>query len=394
MKPIFVQWGGGNIGKSFIGQVFSRGGYRVVFIDIDTKLIDAINAKGSYTVEVVGRDSIERMQIQDVSALHVSQEADVQQVIGEAALMGVSVGKNVWPHVARQLAHAIRKRYEMAPNRPLDIILAENIHGAAAFTSHLLKEHLPESFPLAQYVGLIETSIGKMVPVQTGSNPLLVRAEPYNELIVDRKGFLSAVPAIHDIHPVHPIGAYVDRKLFIHNLGHAAAAYLGHAAHPEKHYIADVLEDPAVFNQVKKTMHQSMEVLLHIYPTVFTRADLERHIDDLLFRFGNRSLKDTIFRVGRDLGRKLHYDDRLMGIIIEAQRIGMAWDRIGRVYQSALTFRATDEHGNRWQPDTEFLASLAGLSKQEQICRASGWKESPLPEAMCHTIAQAFELIV
>ena len=312
----------------------------------------------------------------------------------EAALLGVSVGKNVWPHIAKQLAIALQERQEKAPDRPLDIILAENIHNAAKYSADLLRSHLPATFPLGEYVGLVETSIGKMVPVQTGDNPLIVRAEPYNELIVDRKGFLNRVPTIPDIHPVHPIAAYVDRKLFIHNLGHASAAYLGNAEHPEKRYIAEVLDDPAVFSQVRKTMQQSMEVLLHIYPKVFTRKDLERHMDDLLFRFGNRALKDTVFRVGRDLRRKLHFDDRLMGIIIEAQRIGMAWDRIGHVYRTALSFDAVDDNGEPWQPDIEFIDSLADLPTQEKICRASGWLESSLPKALCHTIAQAFELIL
>ncbi len=393
MKPLFVQWGGGNIGRSFIGQVFSRGGYRVVFIDIDSRLIEALNLRGFYTVEVVGKDSVERLQIGDVSALSISQTAEVQQAITEAALMGVSVGKNVWPHIAKQLATAILARQKHSPDRPLDIILAENIHNAATYSADLLRRHLPATFPLAEYVGLVETSIGKMVPVQTGDNPLTVRAEPYNELIVDKAGFRNRVPAITDIHPVHPIAAYVDRKLFIHNLGHAAAAYLGNAAHPEKRYISEVLDDPAVFSQVRKTMKQSMEVLLHMYPKVFTRKDLERHIDDLLFRFGNRALKDTVFRVGRDLRRKLHYDDRIMGIIIEAQRIGMAWDRIGKVYRTALTFKAVDDNGEKWQPDIEFIDSLANLPTQERICKASGWQESSLPKALCHTIAQAFELI-
>ena len=42
-------------------------------------------------------------------------------------------------------------------------------------------------------VGLIETSIGKMVPIMTTAeqmkDPLVVYAEPYNTLILDGKGF-------------------------------------------------------------------------------------------------------------------------------------------------------------------------------------------------------------
>ena len=39
----FVQFGAGNIGRSFLGQLFSQAGYQVIFIDIDTAVINALN---------------------------------------------------------------------------------------------------------------------------------------------------------------------------------------------------------------------------------------------------------------------------------------------------------------------------------------------------------------
>lgn len=393
MKPLFVQWGAGNIGRSFIGQVFSRNGYRVVFIDIDEKLVETLNAHKRYVVEAVSRDGAERLQVDSVSALHVNQKAEIAEAIAEAALMGVSVGKNAWPGIAPQLAHAIAHRHTSRPDHPIDIILAENIHNGTTFTSSLLSSHLPKEFPLDSYVGLVEASIGKMVPIQKASTPLLLRAEPYNELIVDRNGFRNTIPDVKDLHPVEPMQAYMDRKLFIHNLGHAASAYLGYLAHPDQPLVAQVLEDPKVFTHVRKTMIQSMEVLLHLYPDVFTRQALERHIDDLLLRFGNRALGDTVFRIGRDLRRKLRFDDRIMGIIIQAQRIGMAWDRIGHVYLAALSFTASDTDGKQLLADQAFLKELENLKRPEMICHASGWKDSDLPQDLCRTISQAFDLI-
>ena len=38
----FVQIGAGNIGRSFIGQLFSRAGYEVVFIDVDDAVVEAL----------------------------------------------------------------------------------------------------------------------------------------------------------------------------------------------------------------------------------------------------------------------------------------------------------------------------------------------------------------
>jgi mannitol-1-phosphate 5-dehydrogenase len=40
-----VLFGAGKIGRSFIGQLFSRSGYEVVFVDISKTLIDELNRK-------------------------------------------------------------------------------------------------------------------------------------------------------------------------------------------------------------------------------------------------------------------------------------------------------------------------------------------------------------
>lgn len=393
MKSLFVQWGAGNIGRSFIGQVFARKGYQVIFIDIDKKLIEALNQHGQYMVETVSREGIRQLPITGISACDAGDQQAVNDAITQATLMGVSVGKNVWPFIAKQLAQAIYARYTVHPGTPLDIILAENIHHAATFVKDLLTLYLPSDFPFSSYVGLVETSIGKMVPIQTTNTPLVLRAEPYNELIVDKNGFLNAIPSLDDLHPVSPISAYVDRKLFIHNLGHATAAYLGFQKYPEKPLIADVLEDSEVVAQVRHTMMQSMEVLLHTYPKVWKKKELEDHVDDLIFRFGNRALGDTVFRVGRDLLRKLRYDDRLMGIIIQAQQAGKPWDWIGKSYLAALSFTARDGNNEFWPADQQFIESIKGLSRREIIYIASGWKDSNLAPELFEKIADAFELI-
>ena len=59
-------------------------------------------------------------------------------------------------------------------------------------------------------------------------------------------------------------------------------------------------------------MLQSMDILMALYPDEFTSEQLTEHVDDLLERFSNSALGDTIYRVGCDLSRKLNTDDRLM----------------------------------------------------------------------------------
>jgi len=120
---------------------------------------------------------------------------------------------------------------------------------------------------------------------------------------------------------------------------------------------------------------------------------LHDHIDDLLSRFTNKALGDTIFRVGRDLKRKLRFDDRLMGIIIEAQNMDTPWDHIGKAYLAALSFTALDNNEEMFEPDKKLLLTLQGLSLHDSLYTISGWKDSNLSNELFEAIANKFERI-
>ena len=105
-------------------------------------------------------------------------------------------------------------------------------------------------------------------------------------------------------------------------------------------------------------MLQSADVLMKKYPGEFILSDLTDHIDDLLFRFENRALGDTVFRVGCDLKRKLHRDDRILSPLIDGIRTQSNVDKIVRVFLNGLNFSAKDEAGNFFPGDMELLKTL------------------------------------
>jgi mannitol-1-phosphate 5-dehydrogenase len=363
-KKILVQFGAGNIGRSFIGRVFGTSGYEVIFVDINREVIDKLNRDHAYTV-VVKKNGVPDREIvvPDVRGILSSDTEAVTRAIREADIMATSVGKNVLPLIASSAAAGLVSRYADHPDKPLNIILAENLHNGAAFFSGELKRHLPEAFPLTTYVGLIETSIGKMVPIMpldvVRDNPTIVYSEEYNTLILDRKAFIGRIPEIDSIEAVADIAAYVDRKLCIHNLGHAAVSYFGNLEMPDAVYLYEVLEDPVLLARVRGTMLQSAAALLAEYPEVFTREDLIDHIDDLIERFRNIALGDTIFRVGRDLPRKLYRDDRVLGAARLCIKHNLPHDAILDVFRAGTRFKAADEAGSVFPADHEFRRNLA-----------------------------------
>jgi len=105
-------------------------------------------------------------------------------------------------------------------------------------------------------------------------------------------------------------------------------------------------------------MLQSAQILLVAYPEDFTMDDLKTHIEDLICRFRNKALKDTIFRVGMDLQRKLGSDDRFMGAVHLAMENNQPYELILEAMSYGLLFRVKDEFGNDFAADAAFLESL------------------------------------
>jgi mannitol-1-phosphate 5-dehydrogenase len=92
-------------------------------------------------------------------------------------------------------------------------------------------------------------------------------------------------------------------------MGHALTAYLGRLKGYE--YIADAVEDPVIRQVTVSAMKDLAICLCKQHGAVL--EDANTYINDLLCRFENRQLQDTISRVGNDVKRKLSPRDRLVG---------------------------------------------------------------------------------
>jgi len=315
------------------------------------------------------------------SALHGTDALRVAEVVTDASLLALSVGKNALSQVIPLIASGIRKRYEKNPSLPLDIIIAENMRDSAVKMREWFSQLLPGDYPNDRLLGLVETSIGKMVPIIPESiarkDPLKVFAEPYNELILDETAFKGRIPDVKELALKSNIKAWVDRKAFVHNLGHATAAYKGAYHHPLAKYIYEVLLDKQVYNFTRAVMMQASQILVAHYPEDFTIRDLEEHIDDLLIRFQNRALGDTIFRVGYDLERKLGPEDRFMGIIRMAEQSGIDDSCILNAMAYGFMFRGKDEFGQMYPADVTFARNLSSSLNQtlSTVCGLKAGKD-------------------
>ncbi|MCX7671672.1 MAG: mannitol-1-phosphate 5-dehydrogenase, partial [Anaerolineae bacterium] len=320
-----VIFGAGNIGRGFIGQLFSESGYRVVFVDIDRPLLEALNGRGAYTIRLVTNETAEEVTVGPVRGIHVEEREAVAAAVARAAIAATAVGAGALRHIAPLIAAGIERRSRLGIREPLNIIVCENLKSAAAALRALVVAALPADLHgfLAAHVGFVDAAIARMVPPLPAElraqDPTLIIVEPYKELPVDRAGFIGEPPAIVGMVPYTPFAFFSERKLYIHNAGHAVLAYVGYRAGYEYGYQA--LADDEIFFQVRGAMDESALALARKYRP--PAGALRANVDDVLARFTNRALGDTIVRLGRDPIRKLARSDRLVGAALNALAQGV-----------------------------------------------------------------------
>lgn len=329
-----VIFGAGSVGRGFLGQLFNESGYQVVFVDVDDPLVEALNARGTYTLRLAGIDGTEDLTIGPVRAVDGRDTQAVAAEVARSSLMATAVGARVLRTIARPIADGLVQR-SAQDGAPLNVIICENLHDAPELLSGYVREFLPPEHPaLADQLGFVPAVIARMSPVPTpeqrAQDPALIVAEPYKVLPVDREAFVGEIPVVVGMDAVTPFVAYTERKLYIHNAAHAILGYLGYRRGLMYGY--DALEDVWIRARLDRALAESGRALIAEHG--LDVRGMRDHIQDLLARFANRALADPVDRLSRDPLRKLSPSDRLVGAARLAERhdiepLGLAWGIAG-----------------------------------------------------------------
>ncbi len=325
--PSAVIFGAGNIGRGFIGQLLCESGFQVVFVDVDPELTATLNRRGGYALRTVAPDGTEADAfIAPASVLDARGNPEaIAKAIETADFAATAVGAAVLPRLVPNLAAGLRRRRAALRAKPLDILLCENLKGAAAYFKSLVAAELgtDDALWLEDQVGFVDTVIGRMVPPPTpemrAADPGFILVEPYRELPVDARGFRGEPPRVAGMTAHADFAPYTARKLYLHNCGHAMLAYFGHR---RGHRLGvEALRDTEVTRPLRAGLAESAAGIAAQYGV--ERAWLDTHVAELLARFDNPALGDTIFRLGRDPLRKLAPSDRLVGAARVASKVAV-----------------------------------------------------------------------
>ncbi len=311
-----IQFGAGNIGRGFIGHLLWESGYTTVFVEVFPKLVDQLNERAQYPLRLLGKNRKEiNLTIDNLVAYRTDETQKIAEAITSAEVGFTAVGVKNLPAIAPLVAEGIKLRLKRNPVS-FNIFLCENLKDAPNYFKNEVMAHLGETEKqfLQDKVGFVGTVVARMVPVMDNrfgvDDPLFIVAESYHILPYDAKAIKGTAPNIAGLKPVDNFPSEVDKKLFIHNLGHATLAYFGYLKGYQ--FIHQSIADREIKTMLDEVLNETFTAILHKYTDLDRKEQIE-FVEDLKGRFTNPLLMDTVQRVGRDPVRKLGPEDRIIG---------------------------------------------------------------------------------
>lgn len=335
-----IMIGAGNIGRGFIGALLEKSGYHVTFADVAENLISAINERKGYTVHIQDREC-GQWTVTNISGISSAGPELAEAIAGDCELITTAVGLRVLPIVAKPIAAGIQARKKAGSTRILNVVACENaIRGTSQLRDAVYASLSEEEQAYAkEYVGFADCAVDRIVPKASFENPLDVAVEQYTEWDVEKAGWKGERPEIQGLGWVDNLDAYLERKLFTLNSGHAICAYLG--ALKGYRTIVESIADPAISHLVRQAMYESGAGLIKKFD--FDPAAHRAYIERIFARFQNPFLADETRRVAREPIRKLAPTDRLMKPLMTAYGYGLSVDHLIFGAAAALHFSCPED---------------------------------------------------
>ncbi|MFC0322769.1 mannitol-1-phosphate 5-dehydrogenase [Gallibacterium melopsittaci] len=379
-----LHFGAGNIGRGFIGKLLADAGIHVTFADINETVINLLNKQKSYSVKIVG-DGANRIEIvNNVDGLNSANQDELLAKIQQVDLITTAIGAGVLKIIAKSLAQGLLARIQQGNTQPLNIIACENmVRGTTNLKEHIFS-HLSEQEQqlVSQYVGFVDSAVDRIVPPveANAEDPLQVTVEEFSEWIVDETQFKGDIPTIPGMERTDNLMAFIERKLFTLNTGHAVTAYLGKLAGYQ--FVKQSIDDENIKQQVKAVMQESGAVLIKRYH--FDPAAHAAYIEKILKRFANPYLQDDVDRVGREPLRKLSYNDRLIKPLRGTLEYQLPHTMICKAVAAALCYtNANDPQA------VELQQTLATEGVMATLAKYTGLED----QAIFAEIAQAYAVL-
>ena len=371
---IAVHFGAGNIGRGFIGQLLHESGYSITFLDVNVELVDSLKEHDSYRVIETGPTSKTSL-ITNFKALNTNTEFELAaEAIAAADVITTSVGVSALKFLVPVLVAGLKAR---KTSTPLVIMACEN---AIRATDIFRAEIAAVDSSVLDKAIFANTAVDRIVPPQKVDLGLDVLVEEFFEWVIDGSELGVNTPVIPRAKFVADLNPYIERKLFTVNTGHASLAYVGQQNGCST--IVEAMNKTHVREIVESVLQETSQVLVRRHS--FDESAQAEYVAKTLERFADPELDDPVSRVGREPGRKLSRNDRLIAPAAYLAEWGIEPLALLEAISAALVFEDDTD------PGVEVLHNkLARLSAEDFVSEIMGVKAShPLAAKLTSLVKQ------
>lgn len=355
MKCVIL--GAGKIARGFVGHLLYLSNIPFVFVEKYDKLVDLLNERGEYTVNVLGAPD-KNCIVKDVKAISFSDTMAVAEAISEADVVFTSVGGKNLLDLVPLLKEGIEGKAKKGGT--LNIITCENWKLPATILRNELKEKVCEDAQvyLAENVGITEAVIMRS-GIEAGAellakDPLIVNVQDFWQFPVDASRIVGKLPDILGLELIPEFTGFLERKFYTYNAANGTVSYLGALLGYE--HIADAAHDERILSVLEGVYQETAQALSkkHNFPLdeqiAFTLTSKKKLQD--------YTIVDSIERNARDPVRKLGKDDRLVGSARLVLEYGICPHNLCIAIAAAMYYTS---------PGDEFAEKLAIMRETEGI---------------------------
>ncbi len=319
MNDSALIFGAGKTGRGFAAHLAFLGGYNIVLVDKDRKLVADLQKENQYNIQILGNE--ERNCTIQLSGVYHIEDVSWHDELVKAAVVFTAVFGNNLESLAGYLAIALQKRYAVNPKQALTIITCENLTNAAGLLKDcVLKKSGQEK------EGWLSTSIGfseaiifcTCLDASPDQPPLTVRAQNFFELPCDGDAIKQTLH-VYGLKPLKNFTNQLKRKIYTYNCINAVITYLG----AQKGYtqLHEAGNDKAILAVAQKAAAETSLALVAEFG--FDPEEQKEWTNAAFAKFKDKNIPDPIERNGADPERKLGRDDRLIGPALLALKHGI-----------------------------------------------------------------------
>lgn len=336
MKCVIL--GAGKIARGFLGHLLFLSNIPFIFVEKDRNIVNLINEKKEYTVNILG-DSSKNCKVIGIEAICLEEEEKVIEAIKNTDLIFTAVGGKNLSSLASLLTKGIEKRLEAEGN--LNIITCENWKQPAL----LLEESVRSLIDKTKEAELSRVGFSEAVIMRSGieageelrkQDPLIVNVQDYWKLPINGAAIKGQLPPILGMELLQEFTGFLERKFYTYNAANGTTSYVGallgyqyisEAAHDER--ILKILD--GVYLETAKALSQKHKISLQ-EQLDFTLTSKRKLQDE--------TIVDYIERNARDPLRKLGKDDRLVGSARMVMEQGIKPENLSLAIAAAIYYHS------------------------------------------------------